>query len=149
MRLDSSHSPKVDSSLQNLIMATFRDKLATYSTINIKRVINIKCLHEETVNGKAKRWYLQNPFRWFLFDYFFCLTDGVGGHRRTKSGHSESESNSAIKQLMGVEPKNLNPENEMKKIFGSRHVGSHSNLDDAFFPLSISCVFSHTTQNYV
>ena len=43
------------------------------------------------------------------------------GSRRTKSGHSESET-SAIRTLTSVEPKNLNPENEMKKIFGSRVV---------------------------
>ena len=39
--------------------------------------------------------------------------------QRTKS---QSESDTVIKTLMAVDPKNLNPENEMKKIFGSRVV---------------------------
>merc|ERR1719376_677528 len=47
---------------------------------------------------------------------------GTSSEHRIFRNKTQSESESVVKTLMAIEPKNLNPENEMKKIFGSRVV---------------------------
>ena len=46
----------------------------------------------------------------------------LGTSEPTKRNKTASESDNTVKTLLSIEPKNLNPENEMKKIFGSRVV---------------------------
>ena len=52
--------------------------------------------------------------------FTLLVPDDAGGHKQRRHSDTNDDKASSLRSILSIETKNLNPENEMKKIFGSR-----------------------------